>query len=112
MTYPPEYGPPRCTAYAYVYSRGLMAKYGTLEQLFEIGRRAASEARWRGIVPMQVWEGGGQQWFWVHTWSEDIWAGVIAAMEQEAKTAFADAASSQDVGWGEGCGPWDSDDIR
>jgi hypothetical protein len=95
MSYPPEYGPPRVTAYAYVYAHGLMDRYGTLEWLFEIGHRAAGEARWRGIEPMQVWEGGGQQWYWVHTWPEEIWASVIAALAREEKTAFADAATAQ-----------------
>jgi hypothetical protein len=79
-----------------------MARYGTLEWLFEIGRRAAGEARWRGIGPQQVWEGGGTEWYWVNTWSEDLWAGVIAQLEREEKTAFANAATTQagqDIGY-------------
>jgi hypothetical protein len=97
VTYPPEYGPPpRVTAYAYVYAHGLMAKYGTLEWLGLIGYRAASEARWLGIEEMKVWEGGGQNWLWVHTWPEALWAAVIATLEREEKTAFADTATAQD----------------
>lgn len=86
----------RVTAYAYVYAHGLMARYGTMEWLLEIGQRAASEARWRGIEPQQVWEGGGYEWYWVHTWPEPLWAAVIATLEREEKTAFADAATAQD----------------
>lgn len=97
MTYPPEYGPPpRVTAYWYVYNRGLMAKYGTLEWLGFIGYRAAGEARWLGIEEQKVWEGGGQNWLLVHSWPEDLWARVIATLEREEKTAFADAATAQD----------------
>jgi hypothetical protein len=97
VTYPPEYGPPpRVTAYWYVCNRGLMAKYGTLEWLGFIGYRAAGEARWLGIGEQKVWEGAGQNWLLVHTWPEDLWARVIATLEREEKTAFADAATSQD----------------
>ena len=105
--YPPA-GPPRVTAYRYVYEHGLMDRYGTLEILFEIGRRAAGEARWRGIEPMQVWEGGGQQWFWVHTWPARLWAQVIATLEREEKTVFADTATAiaqDDAGWDAGWPP-------
>lgn len=97
MTCPPEYGPPpRVTAYGYVYTHGLMYRYGTMDWLFEIGRRAAGEARWRGIEPWQLWEGGGDTWFWVHSWPPEIFAAVIATLEREEKTAFADAATAQD----------------
>ena len=86
----------RVTAYWYVYSRGLMSKYGTLEWLGLIGYRAAGEASWRGIEAQKVWEGGGQNWLLVHTWPEALWAAVIAQLEREEKTAFADAATAQD----------------
>jgi hypothetical protein len=101
---PPE--PQRVTAYAYVYGHGLMARYGTLEWLFEIGRRAAGEARWLGLEPMQVWEGP----YWVHTWPEELWARVIASLAREEKTAFADAATAQDDG-GMGWPPMSSEDM-
>ena len=97
MTYPPEYGPPpRVTAYAYVYANGLMSRYGTLDWLTLIGYRAAGEARWQGIEEMKVWEGGGQNWLLCHTWPPELFAAVIATLEREEKTAFADTATAQD----------------
>ena len=107
MTYPDAYAP-RVTAYRYVWEHGLMDRFGAIETLFEVGRRAAGEAHWLGLEPQYVLEGPPEAPFWVHTWPESLWSRVIATLEREEKTVFADTAVSQDdAGWDAGWPPQD-----
>jgi hypothetical protein len=95
---------PRVTCWWYVLNRGYAGRYGTMDWLLEIGRRAAGIAHWEGIPELKVIEGPapgpyGLEWLRVHTWPERIFAATIAALEHEQSSAEWEQSEQGGAGW-------------